>query len=227
VTRVLGSKANQLAENPKRSSSNQVGQYLDLIGNLTFQGSDLQLGTSGRTALLLSSVARSLVTFVAEHLQMSAPLASARREKSGAPGLSKIGQNRQQRCSPAMTATAQSLSLVDHGQQKTRRSKAEIDRLKSEIVNILDGDRPMTVRQVFYQLVVRGLIDKTEQEYMGVVVRLLTEMRISGDVPFSWWTQPIGAIRSSRQPSTPSFSPRHLCLSMAGVGRPRQGATKS
>jgi hypothetical protein len=76
--------------------------------------------------------------------------------------------------------------VVDHGQQKSRRTKAEIDRLKSGIIDILKDDRPMTVRQVFYQLVVRGMIDKTEQEYKGVVVRLLTEMRISNEVPFSW-----------------------------------------
>jgi hypothetical protein len=91
-----------------------------------------------------------------------------------------------------------SLSLVDHGQQKLRRSKADIDLLKSEIVNILEGDRPMTVRQVFYQLVVRGLIDKTEQEYKGVVVRLLTEMRMTGAIPFPWIVDESRRTRTTR-----------------------------
>ena len=42
----------------------------------------------------------------------------------------------------------------------------------------------MTVRQVFYQLVSQGVIDKTEAEYKGTVVRLLTDMRIGGELPF-------------------------------------------
>jgi hypothetical protein len=44
----------------------------------------------------------------------------------------------------------------------------------------------MTVRQVFYRLVVRGAIEKTEKEYQGTVIRLLTEMRMSDRIPFEW-----------------------------------------
>ena len=44
----------------------------------------------------------------------------------------------------------------------------------------------MTVRQVFYQLVSRGVIAKTENEYKQTVVRLLTEMRLDNDIPFGW-----------------------------------------
>jgi hypothetical protein len=47
-------------------------------------------------------------------------------------------------------------------------------------------DKPMTVRQVFYQLVVRGVIEKTEKEYNGTVIRLLTDMRLAGELPFDW-----------------------------------------
>lgn len=47
-------------------------------------------------------------------------------------------------------------------------------------------DNPMTVRQVFYRLVSAGAIGKTEQEYKGCVVRLLTEMRLDGSIPFGW-----------------------------------------
>src|SRR5262245_42647591 len=42
----------------------------------------------------------------------------------------------------------------------------------------------MTVRQVFYQLVVRGAIEKTEEEYQGTVIGLPTEMRIEEQLPF-------------------------------------------
>jgi hypothetical protein len=44
----------------------------------------------------------------------------------------------------------------------------------------------MTVRQVFYQLVVRGVIEKSEKEYQGTVIRLLGEMRLDGELPFNW-----------------------------------------
>ena len=44
----------------------------------------------------------------------------------------------------------------------------------------------MTVRQVFYRLVVRGAIEKTEEEYQGTVIQLLTEMRIEGRILFEW-----------------------------------------
>ena len=44
----------------------------------------------------------------------------------------------------------------------------------------------MTVRQVFYQLVVRGVIEKTEEQYQGTVIRLLTDLRMAGSIPFNW-----------------------------------------
>src|SRR5262245_33933678 len=68
----------------------------------------------------------------------------------------------------------------------TRRTKAEIDRIKAAIIKVLKADHPMTVRQVFYQLVVRGVIEKTDEEYQRTVVRLLTEMRMGGEVRFDW-----------------------------------------
>jgi hypothetical protein len=54
------------------------------------------------------------------------------------------------------------------------------------IREVLKADHPMTVRQVFYRLVVRGAIDKTEEQYQGTVIRLLTDMRMAGEVPFAW-----------------------------------------
>lgn len=44
----------------------------------------------------------------------------------------------------------------------------------------------MTVRQVFYQLVSRGVVEKTERQYQKTVIRLMTEMRLSGDLPYEW-----------------------------------------
>ena len=70
--------------------------------------------------------------------------------------------------------------------KRSRRTKADIDEIKAAIKAVLKADHPMTVRQVYYQLVVRGVIEKTEEEYQQTVIRLLTEMRIEGNIPFNW-----------------------------------------
>lgn len=70
--------------------------------------------------------------------------------------------------------------------KRSRRSKAAVTDLKQVIYDIVAADNPMTVRQVFYQLVQRGVIEKSEAEYQQTVVRLLTVMRVTGELPFSW-----------------------------------------
>jgi hypothetical protein len=70
--------------------------------------------------------------------------------------------------------------------KRFRRSKADIADIKKTILEVVEQDRPMTVRQVFYQLVARGSIEKTEMEYQRTVIRLMTDMRLSGELPFSW-----------------------------------------
>lgn len=70
--------------------------------------------------------------------------------------------------------------------KRKRRSKAEIESLCRAIYNVVWRYRPMTVRQVFYQLVSRQIIEKTEAQYKNTVCRLLTEMRRNGQLPFEW-----------------------------------------
>src|SRR5215472_4395620 len=70
--------------------------------------------------------------------------------------------------------------------RSTRRSQDEIARIRRELYEVLEADNPMTVRQLFYQLVSRGVIAKTEAEYKQTVVRLLGVMRRAGELPFSW-----------------------------------------
>jgi hypothetical protein len=70
-----------------------------------------------------------------------------------------------------------------NGQRRTRSAMAEI---RWAILDLLQADHPMTVRQVFYRLVSVGIIDKTEAEYKRTVCRLLTEMRLDGVIPFGW-----------------------------------------
>lgn len=67
-----------------------------------------------------------------------------------------------------------------------RRTRGQIDSIKAGLYRIISSDFPMTVRQVFYQAVGAGLVDKTEGEYKQTIVRLLTEMRRAGEIPFDW-----------------------------------------
>src|SRR5215470_4847640 len=70
--------------------------------------------------------------------------------------------------------------------RRAPRSRAEIDELKAAIGDVIRPDPPVTVRQVFYQLVARGVIEKTENEYQQTVIRLMTDMRLASELPFDW-----------------------------------------
>jgi hypothetical protein len=67
-----------------------------------------------------------------------------------------------------------------------RRSKAAIQTIRDAIFELVAEYRPMTVRQVFYQLVSRGAIEKMEREYKSTVCRLLVDMRREGTLPYGW-----------------------------------------
>ena len=83
-----------------------------------------------------------------------------------------------------MTASAASFRACST--KRDRRPKADVAAIRAAIVDVIEDDPPMTVRQVFYQLVTRGVIEKTEEQYQGTVIRLMTEMRLSGELPFNW-----------------------------------------
>jgi hypothetical protein len=68
----------------------------------------------------------------------------------------------------------------------SRRSRKHMAGIRSAIYEVVRADRPMTIRQVFYRLVVRGVIEKTELEYQRTVIRLMTDMRLAGKLPFDW-----------------------------------------
>jgi hypothetical protein len=70
--------------------------------------------------------------------------------------------------------------------KKRRRAKDEMEVIREAISTLLEDDHPQTVRQVFYQLVARGVIEKTEAEYKKTVIRLLSEMRLDGRVDWDW-----------------------------------------
>jgi hypothetical protein len=70
--------------------------------------------------------------------------------------------------------------------KRSRRTKAGMVSIREAIHKLLSEDNPQTVRQVFYQLTVLGVIQKAAIEYKRTVVRLLTEMREAGEIPFDW-----------------------------------------
>ena len=83
-----------------------------------------------------------------------------------------------------MTATV--LAYPSSPIKRARRTKAAIEDIRAGLIEIVALDKPMTVRQVFYQAVVAGLVEKTEADYNGTVVRLLLEARRAGDLPYTW-----------------------------------------
>lgn len=93
-------------------------------------------------------------------------------------------------------------SRPTNGDEPRRRGKREIEGICAAIYKALLEDAPMTVRQVFYRLVSQGVIGKTEGEYKSTVVRLLGEMRRSGEVPFSWIADNTRWMRKSKSYSS-------------------------
>ncbi len=69
--------------------------------------------------------------------------------------------------------------------KRRRSTKAEIEALCSDLYAIVAEQKPMIVRQAYYQASVRGLVDKTENGYRQVQ-RLLANMRRSGQMPYGW-----------------------------------------
>jgi hypothetical protein len=78
------------------------------------------------------------------------------------------------------------MSYIPRSIKKRRRTKQEIEALELAIYWQLKAEQPMTIRHLFYRLVSAGVLDKTEAEYKGTLVRLLSEMRRRSEVPFDW-----------------------------------------
>jgi hypothetical protein len=69
--------------------------------------------------------------------------------------------------------------------KRSRSTKAEVEDRREALLAIIDDGKPMTVRQVFYQATVRGLVEKAESGYAKVQTDL-TRMRRAGDLPYDW-----------------------------------------
>ena len=82
--------------------------------------------------------------------------------------------------------------------KRTRATRDEMSRRREALFNIVAIMRPMTVRQVFYQATVAGVVDKTEAGYAKVQTDLVA-MRRAGKLPYHWLAD---STRWQRKPIT-------------------------
>src|SRR5262245_12256881 len=82
-----------------------------------------------------------------------------------------------------MTATEESYRASQI--KRYRSTKAEVEQRRQQLYGIVEAGEPMTVRQVFYQATVRGIVEKAESGYTKVQTDL-TLMRRNGELPYEW-----------------------------------------
>jgi hypothetical protein len=69
--------------------------------------------------------------------------------------------------------------------KRHRSTKAEVERRRARLFEIVAAMKPMTVRQVFYQATVRNIVEKSEAGYNKVQTDLVL-MRRAGEMPYGW-----------------------------------------
>jgi hypothetical protein len=89
------------------------------------------------------------------------------------------------------------------GKSKSDGRIADIATCRSGLLEILEEMQPMTVRQLFYQGVVRGLFYKSELGYNRVWADSKT-MRLSGEVPYDWLEDNTRSVSRPRTYTSPS-----------------------
>jgi hypothetical protein len=82
--------------------------------------------------------------------------------------------------------------------KRTRSTKAEVDRRRAALIDIVIQARPATVRQVYCLATVAGVVPKTENGY-DMVQTDLTLLRRAGLLPYVWLAE---STRWQRKPQT-------------------------
>jgi hypothetical protein len=93
-----------------------------------------------------------------------------------------------------MPTKAYATSRIKHA----RATAAEMEERRQALFAIVEEIQPATVRQVFYQAVVRGPIEKTEAAYEKVQ-RAIVALRREGVMPYGWI---VDGTRWMRKPTT-------------------------
>jgi len=94
----------------------------------------------------------------------------------------------------AMSTQVYEASPIKRG----RATKAVVEARRAALFGIVAAMQPMTVRQVFYQATVKGVLDKSEAGYNKVQHDLVL-MRRSGELPYNWLAD---NTRWQRKPNT-------------------------
>jgi hypothetical protein len=94
--------------------------------------------------------------------------------------------------------TSQATPYVASHIKRTRSTKAEVERRRASLYSIIAAMKPMTVRQVFYQATVHGVVEKSEAGYTKVQIDLV-RMRKAGELPYDWLAD---NTRWQRKPTT-------------------------
>src|SRR2546426_2046429 len=68
---------------------------------------------------------------------------------------------------------------------RPRRTKKAMETFRAALAAIVKADPPMTCRQVFYQAVSRGLVEKTEKGYRYSINPALRKLRRDGDLAYA------------------------------------------
>jgi len=84
-----------------------------------------------------------------------------------------------------MTAMVADPAYLASPIKRHRATKTEVEARRESLLDIVKAMRPMTVRQVFYQATVRGLVEKSEAGYSKVQTDLVL-LRKAGVVPYNW-----------------------------------------
>ena len=71
--------------------------------------------------------------------------------------------------------------------KRSRRTNVEIAEIDAAIYEIAEAERPVTVRGIFYRVLARGLVDKSDKGYRAVQRRTLI-LRRNRMLPYSWIT---------------------------------------
>jgi hypothetical protein len=82
--------------------------------------------------------------------------------------------------------------------KRRRATKDEVQLRRDSLFEIVEAMKPMTVRQVFYQASVRGIVEKSEAGYNKVQTDLVL-MRKAGVLPYGWLAD---STRWQRKPNT-------------------------
>ena len=98
--------------------------------------------------------------------------------------------------------------------KRVRATKIQMDERRASLLTIVREIQPATVRQVFYQATVRGVVQKDEPGYARVQ-RELADMRREGVLPYDWV---VDSTRWMRKPVTHHVWQRYSRIPLAPTG---------